>query len=234
MNDFVPFGTAHIAAMIAPLLAGAAFVGARRRWSSHARLIDVSLAIFILLIRFVRYGMDLWLGTFRITQLLSLHISHIDLIVLTICLLKPGDKLYSFTFLIGIPTALAVALHPGTVHDEPALWRAVFFVMSHMMLFVGSMYIWFAHRFRLSGKHLLFYHLFPLGFLPAIYGINRVLGFNFLHLNHAPPGTFLEWIRGHTGPHLYILALYLLYIVCLNFLYGVHVMILQKPSRHGS
>ena len=70
---------------------------------------------------------------------------------------SPNQKIFIFTFLIGIPTALMVALFPGSIHPEPGLMRAIFFIMSHMMLVVSSIYILITNKFNITKKDLYAY-----------------------------------------------------------------------------
>ena len=107
------------------------------------------LALKIISIRSVRYVFDIALGEFKLVDLISLHICHIVLILLIITLIKPNKKLFTFSYLIGIPTALSVALFPGSNHPDPGLSRAIFFIMSHTMIVMGAIFLQITNKYQL-------------------------------------------------------------------------------------
>jgi len=100
ITDFDAFGTVHIISLIIPLILGAGFVIISRRAETEEekKRIRIILAVFIGVIRGSRYIMDATVGRFELFDLLSLHICHIDLILLIICLIKPNRILYHFVF----------------------------------------------------------------------------------------------------------------------------------------
>lgn len=152
LTNFTSFGLEHIISLIVPILIGALLVFLSKKYSNKQKAISIILAIVIIVIRFVRYGFDIYFGTFNPLDLLSLHVCNIDLYILIICLLWPNKYLFSFVFLVGIPTALSVALMPGKVHPEPGMFRAIFFIMSHMMLIIGAIYLLIIDNFKISKK----------------------------------------------------------------------------------
>lgn len=222
LTNFNLFGFEHILALIIPIVIGTLFIVLAYFYPTKKRMISLLFALTIILIRGTRYGFDMNIGAFRIQDLLSLHVCHLDLILLLICLIKPSEKLFIFTFLIGIPTALAVALMPGTTHAAPGLLRAVFFIMSHIMLVMGSIYLLIVYHFKITKKDIYFYYLYSLIGIVLIYIYNLITNSNFMYLMEGPKNTVLETLYRTFGPLWYIIILYGLLVFLLTLLYLIY------------
>lgn len=209
ITDFKGFGPIHLLSLLAAVLIGIVFI----IWGLHAKTEDkhkrirLFLAAALIIIRGTRYIMDVNFGVFEWNDILSLHICHIDLILLIICLIKPNKTLFTICFLIGIPTALSVALFPGRNHPAPGVPRAVLFIMSHTMLVMGALYFSIVERMRPTLR--LYGRIAIIGSicLIPIYFINRWLGANFLYIMEAPKGTVLVLFEKLFGWPGYIIAL---------------------------
>lgn len=222
ISDFQIFGSYHLMAILIPLLIGLLFVFLSNKYEVNK--VSIVLALVIILIRSVRYIFDIYIDEFHLMDLFSMHVCHINLILLVICLLKPNRKLFVFTFLIGIPTALAVALFPGSVHPYPGLLRAIFFIMSHTMLVVGSLYLLIAYKFEITKKDLKFYYLFSLVAIVFVYFLNLFLNSNYMYLVKAPSKTVLSSLSDLTGP-FYLSSIYLILASLFTILYGLYLLI---------
>ncbi len=219
------FGYEHIISMIIPILLGIIFILIAKKYPDKVRMIGIFLALTIILIRSVRYGFDISIGVFKIQDLLSLHVCNLDFIFLIICLIWPNNKLFTFTFLIGIPTALAVALMPGKLHPDPGLLRAIFFIMSHMMLVMGTIYMLITYKFKITKKDLYSYYILSVIIMALIYIFNTITHANFMYLMEGPKGTVLENMFKLFGPIGYLVVLYLLLITLFTILYGIYILI---------
>lgn len=222
VDHYQTYGATHIVALLIPLIIGGIWIarGLATGDENIRRRQRIALAVLIVLIRSVRYGMDIYYNRFDIFDLLSLQICHIDLILLVICLIRPNQVLFSFIFMIGVPMGLAVALFPGHVHPVPGVPRAMLFVMSHMMLVAGAFYLSIVEKQKVRIR--LFAVYAGMGSLAVIvvYFINRILGTNFLYIMEAPKGTVIEnffQIFGWPGYVFFIviLAVGLMFAMCL-------------------
>lgn len=231
ITDFDAFGTVHIISLIIPLLLGASFViiSRRAKTEEEKKRIRIILAVFIGVIRGSRYIMDATVGRFELFDLFSLHICHVDLILLIICLIKPNRILYHFVFLIGIPMGLAVALLPGSVHPTPGLPRAILFIMSHMMLVVGALYLSLVARMRPTLRITAALAIISNVAMLAIYFINKTIGTNFLYINYAPPGTVIENLAGIFGWPGYVFVMDGIAMVLIGIMYLIGCQISEKP-----
>lgn len=212
INNYQAFGLTHLISLIIPLVLGIFFImkGLDTADEKQRKKQRIALAILIIGIRSVRYFMDIYYGRFDVFDLFSLQICHIDLILLSICLVKPNPILFSFNFMIGIPMGLAVALFPGSVHPVPGTPRAMFFVMSHMMLVIAAIYLAIVER---QEVRLRLYAIFAgagCAAMFAVYFINLGLGTNFFYIMKAPEGTLIETLYGFFGWPGYAVAIALL------------------------
>lgn len=231
IEDFQAFGIIHILTILSSVFIGAVFVVLAKKYPKHVKLIGLLFAITILAIRFVRYIFDIFVGRFEILDLLSIHICNINLYLLIFCLIKPGRNIFVFNYLVGIPTALAVVLMPGSVHPDPGLARAIFFIMSHMMLVMGAIYISIVHRYKITKKDLIFYYVFSFVGIILVYIFNVIAKANFMYLMSGPKGTILESMHQNLGPVFYPISIFVLMIILLSIFYLVYKKISNKIDK---
>lgn len=233
ITDFKLFGIEHIISIIIPVIIGILFIVAANKYPKKRGLVSILFAVTIILTRSVRYFFDIQLGEFSIFDILSLHVCNIDMILLAICLTWPNRKIFTFTYLIGIPTALAVALMPGHTHPDPGMARAIFFIMSHTMLVMGAVYLLAVYKFTITKKDIIFYYLFAFFGIIAIYIFNSITGANFMYLMEGPKNTVLGNMYTFFGPFLYICMIYIILVSLLTALYYIHKTVM-KSSYHSS
>jgi hypothetical integral membrane protein (TIGR02206 family) len=204
-----PFSFPHLFGLIIPLFIGVWFIitGIKSKSEKNKKLLNVLFVVLLIMIRGSRYVMDIIVGRFDIYDILSLQICHIDLILLIICLIKPNKALLHFIFLIGIPMGLAVALFPGSIHPAPGLPRAVLFIMSHMLLVTGAIYLAAVEKIVIRFKYTL--SILGIGniLIIVMYFINKALGTNFLYIMYAPEGTVIAKLNNIFGWPGYVAAM---------------------------
>lgn len=223
ITDFNLYGIEHMISLLIPLLLGALFVFIYRaaKTEEQMKYIRIALAVLIIAIRSSRYIMDLLIGRFEIFDLFSLHICHIDLILLVICLIRPNKVLFNFVFIIGIPMGLSVALFPGTTHPEPGVARAMLFITSHTMLVVGALFLLIVERMNTSLKALITLIVTGNIAIVIVYIINKALKTNFLYVMSAPQGTILKSLDNIFGWPMYVVVMDILAIALMLIMYFV-------------
>lgn len=221
ITDFQQFGVLHILSLLLPCLVGACLTGLALKLKDAAvqRKIGLALAVLIIIIRGSRYVMDVFHGAFDWFDLFSLHICHIDLIFLVICLIKPVQWLFNFCFLLGIPCGLMVALFPGPNHPAPGEPRAILFIMSHVMLVVGALFLAAVYGMRLRLKILFILAAAGNIGLVALYFINSLLHTNFLYIMKAPAGTVIQTLESLFGWPGYVLVIDVLVVSFMLLMY---------------
>jgi hypothetical integral membrane protein (TIGR02206 family) len=233
ITDFQAFGAAHIVGLVIPLLLGSGLIlwGLRARSKKELSRSRLVFAALIIAVRGARYLMDLYYGVFTWDDLLSLHICHVDLILLVICLVRPNSVLFHFCFLLGIPFALSVALLPGSNHPAPGLPRAILFIMSHALLVLGALYLAVTHLMKPTFRSYLFFVIIGNVSLIPLYLINKALGTNYLYIMEGPEGTVIASLEGLFGWPGYVLALDALAVLIMLFMVGFGRLLWKAASR---
>jgi len=206
---------AYIEAHVTILLVSCAFglltirTGLKLRTESHGKRFRIALAWFIVFSRLIRYPIDAYLGVFHWDDLFSLHVCHINLILLVICLIRPNRFLFNYCFLIGIPMGLASGLFPGDIPlDAPSpILRGVLFVFTHLLMVIGALYLAIVERMKPTWRHLGI--LFGVGTAQTLvtYGVNRIWGTNFLYIMTPVAGTPIESLSNWLGWPGYAIAM---------------------------
>jgi hypothetical integral membrane protein (TIGR02206 family) len=220
ITDFRQFGLEHIISILLPCLICAMFIaaGLRKEAEGRGKNLRLLLALLIVSVRGARYIMDVFFGVFDWYDLFSLQICHIDLILLVICLIKPGEGLFNFIFLIGIPMGLAVALFPGTNHPAPGMPRAMLFIMSHMMLAAGAVYLAVVKHMKASFSFYVKFAAAGNACIVIIYFINLLLHANYLYIMEAPAGTVIKVLDNMFGWPGYVITMDALALVLMLFM----------------
>jgi uncharacterized membrane protein YwaF len=197
ITDFKGFGPVHIASLVAAVVIGTVFIllGVRAGEEKQRRRLRLLLAAVIILTRSSRYIMDVFFGVFEWSDLLSLHICHIDLILLTVCRLGPATALFSFCF-SSASDGIVRSLFPSNP-SRARLPRASCILGATRCLSWRTLP---ADRERMKplSRHFC-------GFLPPempavlVYCLNRHLGTNFLYINKAPAGTVIAALEQAFG-----------------------------------
>lgn len=219
ITNFNLFGIEHIYSLVIPVITFLIFTFLAKRFPNKKKFISISFAILIIIVRCVRYAFDISIGEFELSKVFSLHVCNIDLILLLICLIKPSKKLFTFCFLIGIPTALSVALMPGRIHPEPGMLRAIFFIMSHMLLAVAPIYLQITYKYKIEKKELFTYYIVSFVGIIVMYIFNIVTNSNYMYLVFGPEGTVLEKLYNLLGKYFYTLSIFGLLIILITVFY---------------
>lgn len=232
MNDMITnfraFSFPQIVGLVIPLIIGLLLIGMNRRAPiDKKRIVNIIFVCILIIVRGSRYIMDVWVGNFDIFDLFSLQICHIDLILLIICLIRPNKALFHFVFLIGIPMGLAVALFPGSNHPAPGLPRAILFIMSHMMLVVGAIYLAIVEKIELKFKYVLSIIGIANVLIFVLYFINKALGTNFLYIMYAPEGTVIAKLDTIFGWPGYVIAVDAIAVTVILLVFIVYTVVLK-------
>jgi len=221
ITDFKGFSPVHLLTLLASVSVGLIFIllGVRAKTERQRRIIGILFAVVIVLSRGGRYVMDAYNGVFEWHDLFSLHLCHIDLILLCVCLIKPLKPLFHFCFLIGIPAGLAVALFPGSNHPAPGLPRAILFIMSHVLLVMGALYLLFVEKMKPTLRAFFWIGGAGNAALIAVWFVNRLMDTNFLYVNYAPEGTLIAKLSEIFGWPGYVFVMDALALVLMFVMY---------------
>ena len=205
---------AHVTILVVSCAFGMMIIrtGLKLRTDESRKRLRTVLAWFILFSRLVRYPIDAALGAFHWDDLFSLHVCHINLILLVICLIRPNRFLFNYSFLIGIPMGLASGLFPGDIPlDAPSpILRGVLFVFTHLLMVIGALYLAIVERMKPTWRDLGLLYLVGFGQAVITFGVNRLLGTNFLYIMTPVAGTPIESLHDWLGWPGYAVAMVLI------------------------
>ncbi|HBL85127.1 MAG: hypothetical protein A2Y17_02095 [Clostridiales bacterium GWF2_38_85] len=233
ITDFKAFGPEHIFGLVIPLILGIALIiiGLKLKTEKARKNLRWVIAFLLIAIRSSRYVMDVFVGRFDLYDVLSIHVCHIDLILLIICFFKPNKFIFNLNFLIGIPIGLAVALMPGSNHYTPGIARAIMFIMSHTMLAVAPIYLATVERMQLRLKYLIYIIISGVIFVPVAYVVNLILDTNFLYLMGPPENSAIEGLNNIFGYPGYIFVMVGIAILLIILIYCINKAA-EKICRH--
>jgi len=233
ITDFPQFGLIHIFSLLIPILIGLIFIYTSKKYKDKIKLINIIFVITLIFIRGIRYIFNIYYGYFEWFDLFSFNISHINLILIIICLIKPNKNLWIFTFLIGIPASLLVAFLPGQIFEPPGLIRAAFFIASHMMMPMGTIYLLINNNFNITRKNRNYCFLLLLGILLSLYLLNLLVKQNFLFLMEPKEGTALVPVYDLIGHIPYIILIYISGVILITLMYYLYQVIAKYLLKKG-
>jgi uncharacterized membrane protein YwaF len=107
----------------------------------------------------------------------------------------------------------------------------MFFIASHTMLVMGSIYLLLVHKFTITKKDIIFYYLLALFGIIAIYIFNSIADANFMYLMQGPKNTVLGSMFTFFGPILYVVMIYIILTTLLTILYFVQKIVIEKLTK---
>jgi len=234
ITDFKHFGLIHLFSLLIPVIIGLVFILLSQKYKDKIKCINIIFVIVLIIIRGSRYVLNVVYGYFEWFDLFSFNISHINLILLIICLIKPNKNLCIFTFLIGIPASLLVAFLPGAIFEPPGLIRAFLFIASHMMMPMASIYLLINNKFEITKKQRNFHYLLLLALMITIYIINLIVKQNFLFLMEPKEGTALVPVYISIGYIPYIISIYISGFILISLMYYSYQYAFKYLSKGGA
>ena len=192
----------------------------------------MALVILIIVMRVIRYPIDASVGLFTWDAVFSLHVCHLNLILLIICMIRPNRFLFSYCFLIGIPMGLVSGIFPGDVPlDAPIpMLRGVLFIITHLLMVIYAVYLAVVEKMRPTWRHLGLLYLVASVQTILTYGVNRLFGTNFLYIMTPVTGTPIQTLSDQFGWPGYALAM-----VGITFvLMAVMMLIFWAIEKHRS
>ena len=200
---FSHFGFVHIAW----LLAGALIVIAnciwykrlreqgRGRWKKIVALLIVADEIF-------KMAMLTIGGRYKLSYL-PLHLCSINIFIIAFHAWKPIKTLGGFLYTVCIPGALAALLFPTWTSLPVANFMHIHSFTVHILLFMYPLVLAISGELAPSVRHLPKYLLLLVAMAVPIYGINLLLGTNFMFLMEADAGNPLYIFEQLWGSHLW-------------------------------
>lgn len=133
------------------------------------------------------YFYDEW----TIQKMLPLHICSILVWLSALMLIKKSYKIYEFVYFLGIGGALQALLTPDAgIYGFPH-FRFFQTFISHGFIIIAAIYMTVIEKMSPTWKSLLRVFVITNIYLAVVFGINTLIGSNYLYLNHKPPTASL-------------------------------------------
>lgn len=166
-----------------------------------------------------KYGVALGSGAFR-PSFLPLHLCSIHIFCIIADALRPSVYVREELFAVCLPGALLALIFPGWAYLPLANALCIHSFSAHILLMLYPMLV-LSEGFRPQFRRFLSTLPFLLLTVAAVYGVNRILGTNFMFLSRAGERNPLAWFESFLGSPGYLLGIPIMAGGCWGLLYGV-------------
>jgi hypothetical integral membrane protein (TIGR02206 family) len=184
---FQLFDRIHLATLGIILIIILLMALARNRLSKRNKenLRDTMAAILIL----NETSWHLWhifYAEWSIQEMLPLHVCSILVWLSAWMLIKKSYRIFEFAYFLGIGGALQALLTPDIgIYGFPH-YRFFQTFISHGFIIIATVYMVVAEEMRPTWKSMLRVAIFGNLYMAAVFGINTLIGSNYLFINHKP------------------------------------------------
>lgn len=198
-KPFELFGTAHLIALAVVLLFNLSFLLLRKNPNSAINsVVRYGMAFLLIFNETLWHYWNVRTGQWTIQDTLPLHICSLFVFLCAIMLVTKNYSIYEFAYFLGIGGALQPLLTP-----DAGMWGFPHFrffqvIISHGLIVSSAIYMTVVQRYRPTWRS--FFRVLVGGgiYMAFIFGLNFVLGSNYLFLAHKPATASLldvlpEW-----------------------------------------
>jgi len=194
-EPFVQGGTAHLVALL--FIAALVFLGWRLPLTPpQRRCVRTSLALLLLGNELFWHFWHAHYGLWTVQTLLPLNICNLMVFLSVFTLLTRSQVGYEFIYLLGIPAASQVLITPalGPWGFPHVLFFQIF--ISHGGIILAALYLTLGEHmrpvgWRSVGRVASWATVYAVG----IFGLNQLIGSNYLFLAYKPPAaTLLDYL----------------------------------------
>lgn len=208
MDDFFalnytgkPFGffdLAHIGALAAVFLLNLFLLRFKNKDEAIRRKVRIAMAVTLWLNESAWHIWNIYHGTWSIQEHLPLHACSVLIWLAGFMLIKKNYRIYEFAYFLGIGGALQALLTPDIgIYGFPH-FRFIQTYISHGLLLTSAIYMTVVEGFRPTWQSLKRIIIFLNIYMLAVFGVNQLIGSNYLFVARKPPGPTLldalpEW-----------------------------------------
>jgi hypothetical integral membrane protein (TIGR02206 family) len=196
-GPFVLFGPDHLAIIAFFILLNLSFFWLRKIKSERFRFyLRLGMAITLLLFEAAWQTWRIAIGEWNIRENLPLHMCSLFLFINSIMVITRSKTLYELSYCLGIGSGLMAFLTPDP--GPYGLWHfvPVQTIFGHGLLVTLTIYMTIVEGFRPRWSSIGKTFLFGLSALILSYGINRLLGSNYMFTMGKPSSASLLDILG--------------------------------------
>jgi len=186
-KPFELFGTAHLIALGLVLLFNLSFILLRKKPDSHLnKWVRFSMAFVLVFNEAVWHYWNIRTGQWSIQETLPLHLCSLFVFLSAIMLVTKNYAIYEFAYFLGIGGALQPLITPDAgIWGFPHL-RFFQVIISHGLIVSSAVYMTVVQRYRPTWRSLQRVLVGGGLYMAFIFGLNYLLGSNYLFIAHKP------------------------------------------------
>lgn len=227
---FELFGPGHLAFIVFFILFNLSFIYIRRiKDETFRRNFRYGMAIATLIIESVWHTWKLAIGEWTMQEMLPFHLCSMFVFVNVAMLITRNKTLYEFSYLLGIAGALQAVLTPNAgIYGIPHV-RAVQTILAHGLLLSEPIYLTVVEGFRPTWASFPRVLIGANLYMVAVYGLNLLIGSNFMYVMHKPETASLMDMLGPWP--WYLLAVEAIGLVMMLILYLPFIIMDWRKKR---
>jgi hypothetical integral membrane protein (TIGR02206 family) len=221
-EPFIFFGTAHIAALLCIIALNIFLLRYKHKDESTRKKVRITMAAILWVNEAAWHVWSIATGTWSIQEHLPLHACSILIWLSGFMLYFKNYRIYEFIYFIGIAGALQALLTPNIgIYGYPH-FRFFQTYISHGLLVTSAVYMTTVEGMRPTWKSLLRVMIITNLYMGVVFGINQLIGSNYLYVAHKPPGpTLLDALPAWPWYLLYMEALGLVMFLLLYLPFAI-------------
>ena len=192
------FDLTHIGALAAIFLLNLFLLRFKNKDETVRRKVRVAMAVTLWLTESAWHFWNIYHGTWSIQEHLPLHACSVLIWLAGFMLINKNYRIYEFAYFLGIGGALQALLTPDIgIYGFPH-FRFIQTYISHGLLLTSAIYMTVIEGFRPTWQSLKRIIIFLNIYMLAVFGVNQLIGSNYLFVARKPPGPTLldalpEW-----------------------------------------
>ena len=187
-GPFVLFGPAHLATLAILVVCAVLIIVLRHRFSPRARRILRFGLAGLLLVNEI--STHVWhalphVNQWTIQEMLPLHLCSVFIWLTMVMLVTRSYRIYEFAYFLGIGGAMQALVTPNHGFGFPH-YRFLQAFFAHAPIVLGAIYMTAVEGYRPTVRSLLRVAVWTNVYLLFVYGVNVVLGSNYMFVNRKP------------------------------------------------
>jgi len=197
-KPFEFFGIAHIGALLAILLLNLSLLRFKNSDENTRRKVRITMAVVMWVDEAAWHLWNIYHGTWSVQEHLPLHACSVLIWLAGFMLIFKNYRIYEFAYFLGIAGALQALLTPDVgIYGFPH-FRFIQTYISHGMLLTSAIFMTTVEGFRPTWQTFKRVIIYLNLFMLAVFGLNQLIGSNYLFVARKPPGPTLldalpEW-----------------------------------------
>jgi len=184
---FELFGTAHLVALACLVVVNILIIAKRRAFTEpHRRIFRYTLAATLVVVETSWHLWNYFTGQWTVQTMLPLHLCSALVWSSVYMLVTQSYAVYEFAYFLGLAGAVQALITPDAgIYGYPH-FRFFQVILSHGSIFTAAIYMTFVEGYRPAWRSLRRVIVYGNLYALAVFGINLVLGSNYLFIMRPP------------------------------------------------